>query len=749
MNSNRALTADVDIDIAGLMAEVWKKKWLIAALTLFSAVGLLFLLSNVSPRYKSDARIVIEKRESVFTRRSDGDYTLSGNQFDEQAIGSQVQILDSDDIALKVISDLKLADSRDFNDEKPSLFGTVLGAFGMGSNALNLTPDERILKAFKERLQVYSVDKSRVIVVEFWAKDPALAQKVPNAIVDAYLEFAKQSNFSANEEATQWLGPEIDELRKKVREAESKVAEFRANSDILIGNNNALLATQQLSEVSSELSRLRAERSNAEAKIATVRAVLDRGASVDIIPEVIASPLVQRLRERQVQLRAEISELSTTLLPSHPRLKALQSQVSDFEAQIRIETRNILRSLETNIDLTRKQEASLVADLNRLKVEAARVGEAEVGLRALEREANAQRELLETYLTRYREAASRQSKDYLPIDARVISRAIAPSESYFPKVLPFTIAGSLAVMILSIVGILGWALMTGKAFKPISYVDPEMMPERIEPIANPGVEARSASGLEAQMPKAPVIQAPSMQTPPKPGVAARPETPGQTKPGIFDDSPAAAEMVGSGLVVSPPVPANDPDTFSFGEASNTLLQMDNVRLAVVSPAGDPGSVVAWNLARTMSNAGRSVAIIDLTGSAVTSAQFLGDKAHAGLKELIGGSISFRQAIHIDRHSDAHILPVGVVDAGEFSLERLGEIFRAMASSYEVVILDCGFTSPDALDAIADNEMIVIISREGCTSAEARSFAGDFRAAGFQDTICIRMDAVSRANVVAA
>ncbi|MEZ5800383.1 MAG: GumC family protein [Nitratireductor sp.] len=270
MNSNRALTADVDIDIAGLMAEVWKKKWLIAALTLFSAVGLLFLLSNVSPRYKSDARIVIEKRESVFTRRSDGDYTLSGNQFDEQAIGSQVQILDSDDIALKVISDLKLADSRDFNDEKPSLFGTVLGAFGMGSNALNLTPDERILKAFKERLQVYSVDKSRVIVVEFWAKDPALAQKVPNAIVDAYLEFAKQSNFSANEEATQWLGPEIDELRKKVREA-SKVAEFRANSDILIGNNNALLATQQLSEVSSSFHACVPSVRMPAFKIATVR----------------------------------------------------------------------------------------------------------------------------------------------------------------------------------------------------------------------------------------------------------------------------------------------------------------------------------------------------------------------------------------------------------------------------------------------------------------------------------------------
>ncbi|MEZ5872650.1 MAG: Wzz/FepE/Etk N-terminal domain-containing protein [Nitratireductor sp.] len=756
MNSNRALTADVDIDVAGLMAEVWKKKWLVALLTIASAIGLLFVLSSVSPRYKSNAKIVIEKRESVFTRRSDGDYTLSGNQFDEQAINSQVQILNSDDIALKVIAELKLADARDFSDSKPSLMGSLLGAFGMGNAALNLTPDERILKSFKERLQVYSVDKSRVIVVEFWAKDPQLSYKVPNAVVDAYLEFSKQSNYAANEEATQWLGPEIDELRKKVREAEGKVADFRTNADIMIGNNNALLATQQLSEVSSELSRLRADRSNAEAKIATVRAVLERGASVDVIPEVIASPLIQRLRERQVQLRAEISELSTTLLPNHPRLKALQSQVSDFEGQIRIETRNILRSLETNLELTRKQEAALVADLNRLKAESSRVGEAEVGLRALEREANAQRELLETYLTRYREAASRQSREYLPIDARVISRAIPPSESFFPKVIPFTVAGSLAVLILTVVGILGWALMSGKAFKPMRYVGEEMMPEQVEPMARDTREfgnAEIVAQVGQQQPRQHSSHGSAGMR-----MAAKPAAAGKAHVEVYQDEvpqgmPSIDMMVGSGLpastLASPPHAANDPDTFAFSEAFDALVQMGNVRLAVVSPAGDPGSVVAWNLARRLSRAGRSVAIVDLTGTAVTSSEFLGDKAHAGLKELVGGTVSFRQAIHMDRQSDVHVLPVGVVESGKFSISRLSEICSAMADNYDCLILDCGYTSAEGLNAIADDETMVIISREGSDRAEAGQFAADFRAAGFHDTICIRMDAPSPKATAAA
>ncbi len=83
-------------------------------------------------------------------------------------------------------------------------------------------------------------------------------------MVDEYLELTKQAKLEAESQATGWLGPEIDDLRAKVRTAEAKVAEFRGKSDLLIGNNNALLATQQLSEASSELTRLRADKSAAE-----------------------------------------------------------------------------------------------------------------------------------------------------------------------------------------------------------------------------------------------------------------------------------------------------------------------------------------------------------------------------------------------------------------------------------------------------------------------------------------------------
>ena len=174
--------------------------------------------------------------------------------------------------------------------------------------------------------------------------------------------------------------------------------------------------------------------------------MLQSGASLDALPEVLSSTLIQRLRERQVQLKADIADLSTTLLDNHPRIRALSSQLADLDGQIRGEARERAEGpRRREAQTAQMREKQLVADLNTLKAESARAGEEEVELRALEREADAQRELLESYLTRYREASSRRDGNYLPADARIFSRAVAPSEPYFPKIVPIAGAAFVAL----------------------------------------------------------------------------------------------------------------------------------------------------------------------------------------------------------------------------------------------------------------------------------------------------------------
>ena len=514
MAGHTDLSRDVDIDIAGLFSNIWKKKWIILILSVLAGVGTFMALSAVAPRYRTTAQLIIEPRESQFTRIGTQNDGINANEFDTAAVLSQVQIILSDTIALKTIKDLDLAEKPEFKkDNQASLLKDLLILAGIKEEKQQLSPEERarkddeyVLKTFKSRLKAYSIENSRVIELSFWANDPKLVKTITNYIADQYLSLQRDTKLETGANATKFLEVEIGKLRKKVRSAEAKVAEFRSSSDILLGNNNSLLATQQLSEVSTELSRVRSQRSAAQAKIETIRSTINVGGSLEAIPEVVASPLIQRLRERQVQLRAQISELSVTLLPSHPRLKALKSQQSDFENQIRREARGILKSLENNLVILRSQESSLIGELTRLKAESSRAGGAEVELRSLERDAVSERELLQAYMSKFREAAGRQSSKYLPVNAQIISAAHQPSDSYFPKTIPYSIVGALVTAILGMVGVLVVSLLSGKAFRNVdepvlSYenlaseieVNPGQMPDQSEVHAQSDINMRTGS----------------------------------------------------------------------------------------------------------------------------------------------------------------------------------------------------------------------------------------------------------------
>ena len=107
-------------------------------------------------------------------------------------------MLTSDDIALRVIDKLQLTKAPEFSgDAKPGLLDLLMSSLPMSKQASSGTPQERMLDSFRKRLLVYAADKSRVLVVEFWAYDPELAQNISNALVDEYLALTKQAKLEA------------------------------------------------------------------------------------------------------------------------------------------------------------------------------------------------------------------------------------------------------------------------------------------------------------------------------------------------------------------------------------------------------------------------------------------------------------------------------------------------------------------------------------------------------------------------
>ncbi len=305
-----------------------------------------------------------------------------------------------------------------------------------------------MLDAYYERLTAYAVDKSRVMVIEFLSRDPELAARVANSIADEYLIFQQAARQDQAKSAGQWLSGEIDSLRKKVADAEDRVEAFRSKSNLFIGTNSTSLSNQQLGALNTQLNTARGLKSDAESRAKAIRDMLQTGKPVEA-SEVLNSELVRRLAEQRVTLRAQLAEQSSTLLDQHPRIKELKAQIADLDRQIREEASKISRSLDNDARIAGARVDSLNASLDQLKKQATSTNGQDVQLRALEREAKAQRDLLESYLAKYREATTRENIDAAPADGRIISRAIVSNTPAFPKKLPIVLIATLAALMLT------------------------------------------------------------------------------------------------------------------------------------------------------------------------------------------------------------------------------------------------------------------------------------------------------------
>src|SRR6201996_4509585 len=440
-------SGDLDLRVLG-QALVRNRRWIIIP-TLLAAMLSIAAVNLVTPRYKSEARILVDGRENVFLRPN-GERNDERNVLDPEAVTSQVQLLLSRDLAREIIKKNKLAERPEFD---PVLQGfsplkSLLALFGIGRDPFSLTPEERVLDAYFDRFTAYAVDKSRVIVIEFQSRDPDLAARVANSIAEGYLVLQQDARQDQAKSASQWLSGEIESLRKKVADAEARVEDFRSKSSLFVGTNNTTLSNQQMGELNTQLNNARALKSDAESKARLIREMRQSGKPIEA-SEILNSEMIRRLGEQRVTLRAQLAEQSSTLLDNHPRIKELKAQLTDLDRQIRDEASKISRSLDNDARIAGGRVEDLSASLDQLKKQASSTNGQDVQLRALEREAKAQRDLLESYLAKYREANPRENIDAAPGDGRIISRATVSNAPAYPKKLPIVLIATLATLLLS------------------------------------------------------------------------------------------------------------------------------------------------------------------------------------------------------------------------------------------------------------------------------------------------------------
>jgi uncharacterized protein involved in exopolysaccharide biosynthesis/Mrp family chromosome partitioning ATPase len=654
-------------DLLGLGRAVWQKKTRIIALTLLSAATAFAVVNSITPRYRSESRLLLEARENIFMRaeadKSQGDRT----NLDPEAVTSQIQIMLSRDLAHQVIKKEKLNELPEFD---PALGGmsplrTILGLIGMARDVSALSRDERTLEAFYDRLNVHAIEKSRVIGVDFSSSNPQLAANVANTIAETYLSLQQSAKTDQTRAASTWLATEIEKMRTNVANAEAKVEAYRSRSNLFVGSNNTSLPNQQLTEINSQIAAARGQKADLEARARQLRELVRSGEPIDS-SDIANSESMRRLTEQGNALRSQLAEQSTTLMSQHPRIKELRAQIAEVERAKRAEGERLARQLDNDAKVAGDRLQTLMASLDQVKKLASQTNEQDVELRALERDAKSQRELLESYLVKYSEASARDNINAAPPEARIISRASPAIKPSYPKIMSTVLIAAFAAFVLS-------AGFTATAALLVPPPAPGGYGYNYAP-AGYGAPAYAADP-HAPLPPQPVPQAP----------------PYMASPPIM---PAMQAMM------PPVVPVSTVEQLAYslrqaGEAGR--------RVAIAGSQRNAGTTyAAITLARTLAKEA-NVVLVDFAFGAPNLSVISTDPNAPGIAELVRGAASFGDVITRDQFSNVHLVATGNVGVDGPALAAspmLATVIEALAQSYNYVVIDAGAVPEVAIERLA-------------------------------------------------
>jgi succinoglycan biosynthesis transport protein ExoP len=308
------------VALRGLYAALRRQLTLIIAVVILSlALGVAYVL--VAPKkYTSETSVLVDMRRPGLFNNGQG---LQLSTVDSSAIDSQVELLRSERVALRVIQKLNLLEDPNQIRGTSSL-GFVKSAvyerLGMeGEPETPQTIQRSVLEAFQRNTRVEREGLTYVITISYSAFDRDLAARIANAIAAAYLTDQLEAKLEATRLANTWLEERVTDLRAGLLKAETAVATYKSQNNI-VDAAGTLVNERELNEINTQLVNARAQLGETQARFDRIQALIDRkDVGNATINDVINSTSVQRLRGQYQDLARRESDIRRRLGPSTGR----------------------------------------------------------------------------------------------------------------------------------------------------------------------------------------------------------------------------------------------------------------------------------------------------------------------------------------------------------------------------------------------------------------------------------------------
>ena len=301
-----------------------------------------------------------------------------------------------------------------------------------------------MLANFFDHLKVTPLAGTRDLQVAFSSRDPELAARGANTVADLAIDLQTHSG-RARSSAGAGFETSIAALEARVAEADARVESFRAEKGLSENGEKASVPGRQPDEIAASVAEARTAQSDAEARAQGLRDNCGRDRWPT--PAISGNDPARRIAEQRGLVRSQLTAESRTLLPAHPRIKALQAQLADIETQLRGAMEKAARGFDNDARAAGARVAALTAQVEEQKRAAVVSSDDAAHLRALQGEARIAPRPAGQRDGGTQTAPARDSADSAPPDARIVSRALPPSQPVTPNKIAdhsFRLAGRAA-----------------------------------------------------------------------------------------------------------------------------------------------------------------------------------------------------------------------------------------------------------------------------------------------------------------
>lgn len=633
------------------------------------------------PLYTASSQIVFDTRlphNSIDIRPN-----LPEQPPDPAFMLSEVDVIRSRSLAKRVIEELHLDQNPDFNSSlRPD--GTVTALlkrylperwlFVKAAASPEIQRD-RLVDDFQRKVKAALNPRSQTVNVSFKARQPQLAADVVNALINLYLVSRMEDRLNNAKRATMWLTEQIQKLKDQAEQSAQAVETYRATHNLFEASRETLIS-KQIGELDARLTEAGIARQTAEANLMQVHGMLyppppgvggttrhSNDAEIDALPQVLQSDLIRKYREEELVLERREAQMAQEYGNRHPALLQLRAEKQRLKEKIRTEIERIALGLEIQVRIAGDHENSLRAKLKETTSTVAKANADSIGLRELERQADAAKILLERMLGALLQTNAEENVKSQAPDARVISTAPVPENPSFPPKLYLLLAGFL---VSAFAGVL------------LAFVV-----EHLDGGVRSSEEVEAISGLPV-LAQVPIVRR------------------GKAEPAAYAlDHPRSAYAATVHAIYTRLL------LMSGGRPPKVLL--------FTSAEPEEGkSTISLSLARQEALSGRRVVLVEADLHRPSIARLAGVGSAPGLIEVLYEAIDLRDAIQRDSRSTVDVIVAGGqqgTHSGKLTFDAIGTVLSVLRDAYDVIVLDAspvlGFADNNIFCALADATLMIL------------------------------------------